>query len=147
MEWALLDTSVASMLLPSRAARPELEFYRPFLEGRTLALSFQSVAELLRLPLRNRWGTAKRRALDGFLRRFVVLPYDIVLAETWAQVMVEAERAGRRLEVGDAWIAATAVRRALPLISHDGDFLDLPVSGLQVISALTGTPKRSGHRP
>ncbi len=125
------------MLLPARRSRPDLEFYRPHIEGRTLMLSFQSVAELLRLPLRNHWGAERRHSLDAFLRRFLVLPYDVALAETWARVMVDAERAGRRLEAGDAWIAATAVRRHLTLLAHDRDLLGLPIDGLEVVSALS----------
>jgi tRNA(fMet)-specific endonuclease VapC len=34
---------------------------------------------------------------------------------------------GRRIETSDCWIAATAVRHALPLVTHNaGDFADIP---------------------
>jgi predicted nucleic acid-binding protein len=49
---------------------------------------------------------------------------------------VEAERAGRRLEADDAWIAATAIHRRLPLLTHDRDLIDLPINGLTVVSFL-----------
>jgi len=51
----------------------------------------------------------------------------------WAEVMVAARRAGRRLETADAWIAATAVLYNAPLITHNAsDYLGVP--GLQVIT-------------
>ena len=128
MAVVLLDTSVASLLLPDRAHRPELAFYRPHIIGNTPALSFQSIAELWKLAEKRRWASQRRDILDGFLRSFVVTPYDYELARVWARVCVEAERMGRRLEVGDAWIAATAVHRRIALLVHDRDFVNLPIS-------------------
>jgi len=104
------------------------------LVGNTLALSFQSVAEIWRLAVRRRWGQQRCNELDAFLRRFLVIPYDYELARVWARLSVETERVGRRLEVGDAWIAATAVHRRLTLFTHDRDLTGLPVSGLTVVS-------------
>jgi predicted nucleic acid-binding protein len=130
----LLDTSVASLLLPDRARRPELALYRPHIIGNTPALRFQSIAEPWKLAEKRRWGRERRDILDGFLRSFVVIPYDYEPARVWARVCVEAERAGRRLEAGDAWIAATAVHRRIVLLAHDRDFINLPISGLSAIS-------------
>jgi hypothetical protein len=46
---------------------------------------------------------------------------------------VEAERAGRRPQTDDAWIAATAIhRRPLPF-TRNRDLRDLPVVGLTVM--------------
>ena len=36
--------------------------------------------------------------------------------------MQDARRTGRRLEAGDAWIAATAKMLDAPLLTHDKDF-------------------------
>jgi tRNA(fMet)-specific endonuclease VapC len=130
----LLDTSVASLLLPHRAPRPELALYGPHLIGNTLTLSFQSVGEIWKLAEKHQWGPRRRADLDAFLRRFVVIPYDYELARVWAWVCVEAERAGRRLETADAWIAATAVQRRVTLLAHDSDLKDLPIAGLTVVS-------------
>jgi tRNA(fMet)-specific endonuclease VapC len=134
MAIVVLDTSVASMLLPDRARRPELARYIPRIIGNTPAVSFQSIAELWKLAETRRWGPRRRNVLDRFLRDFVVIPYHYELAMVWARVCAEAQRAGRRLEAGDAWIAATAVRHQLTLLSHDSDLKDLPVAGLAVIS-------------
>ena len=67
------------------------------------------------------------------MTEFAVISYDTPLARMWAQVMAKARSVGRRLEAGDAWIAATAVLYGLPLITHDADFRDLPVRDLNVI--------------
>jgi tRNA(fMet)-specific endonuclease VapC len=134
MALLLLDTSVASLFLPHRTRGPVRALYEPYLIGNTLALNFQSVTEIWKLAESRNWGQRRRGELDAFLRRFVVIPYDYELARVWARVCVEAERAGRRLETADAWIAATAVHRRLSLLAHDSDLKDLPIAGLTVVS-------------
>ncbi len=47
--------------------------------------------------------------------------------------MTTARRKGRRMEAGDAWIAATAVLYAAPLLTHDADFVGLDIAGLDVV--------------
>ena len=78
----------------------------------------------------------RREALDAFIRRFLIIPYDYELTQVWARIVVEAQRVGRPLETGDAWIAATAVRHSLVLYTHDSDFLDRDLPGLTVVSFL-----------
>lgn len=56
------------------------------------------------------------------------------LAKIWAKVGAQCKRNGRRLEAGDAWIAATAIHRRIPLLTHDRDYVGLEIDGLQVIS-------------
>jgi tRNA(fMet)-specific endonuclease VapC len=133
MPTVLLDTSVASLLLPHRSRRPERALYEPHLTGNTLALSFQS-AELCKLAEKRQWAERRRAELDAFLRWFVVIPYDYELARVWARVCVQGEAAGRPFETGDAWIAATAVHRRLRLFTHDRDFTGRTVKGLTVLS-------------
>jgi len=129
----LLDTSVASLV--HRGGRTSIlrNQYERHMAGQDLWISFQTAAELWMLPERNNWGTAKRAALEAFLSRFTVLPYDEGLGRTWARVMDEAIRRGRRLESADAWIVATAVEYAVPLLAHDRDLSGLNITGLQVI--------------
>ena len=134
MAVVLLDTSVASLFMPHRPRGAVRALYEPYLIDNTLALSFQSVAEIWKLAVGRRWGQRRCDELDAFLRRFLIIPYDYELARIWARLCVEAERGGRRLETGDAWIAATAVHRRLTLFTHDRDLKGLPVSGLTVVS-------------
>ena len=104
------------------------------MRNRILALSFQSVAELWHWAETRGWGEQARNDLDVFLRRFLIIPWDHELARIWARVMQKSSQIGRRLGVGDCWIAATAVHRGIPLLTHDRDFLGLSIPGLDVIS-------------
>lgn len=134
MSVVLLDTSVASLLHPKKKSDALRAEYEPHMRGQTLALSFQTVAELWDWAENNRWGTDARQRLDAFVRRFLVIPYDYGLAKTWAFVMSKSRTAGRRLEAGDCWIIATAVHREIPLLTHDRDMVGRSINGLEVIS-------------
>jgi predicted nucleic acid-binding protein len=58
------------------------------------------------------------------------------LCRQWAEVMVGAQAAGRRIESADAWIAATALLHVSPLVTHNrNDYLG--VTGLTLISHTT----------
>ena len=139
----MLDTTVASLLHPKRKDSPLRAWYKPHLEGKILVLSFQSVAELWGWAVEYRWGKKERRGLEKLLRRFLVIPYDFELAKIWAEVTAHCKRRGRRIEAGDAWIVTTAVHRRLPLLTHDADHLGLGIPGLQVISALAETERKT----
>jgi tRNA(fMet)-specific endonuclease VapC len=133
MPSVLLDTTVATLLHPKKQRWSELRLYERYLIGSTLAISFQTVAELRLWGVQKNWGAAARAGLDAFVAGFVVVPYDDELGHQWARVMAAARAVGRRLEAGDAWIAATAVRLDVPLVTHDADFRGLKVRGLTVI--------------
>ena len=136
MSVVLLDTTVVSLLHPKKRGSEILDRYALHMQKQTLALSFQSVAELWNWAETRGWGDEARNGLDLFIRRFLVIPYDYGLAQAWARAMHSSQKEGRRLETGDCWIAATAIHRRVPLLTHDRDFVDLPIPGLQVISYL-----------
>ncbi len=92
-----------------------------------------TVAELDRWVLEARWGEARRKKLRQYLEPFAVLPYDRALCAKWAEVTVAAQSCGRRIDCADAWVAATALLCAAPLITHNrNDYLGEP--GLSLIS-------------
>lgn len=130
----LLDTSVVSLLHPKKKDSRLRARYDPDMKDKTLALSFQSVAELWDWAENNHWGEANRKRLDAFVRRFLIIPYDFELAKVWARVMSASRKEARRFEAGDCWIAATAVHREIPLLTHDADFVNRSIPGLRVIS-------------
>ena len=142
MSTVLLDTTVASLLHPKKRSSLR-ELCEPHMKGQILALSFQSVAELWQWAEDNAWGHRERERLDAFLWRFLVIPYDFELAKVWAKVSSHCKKQGRRLEAGDAWIAATAVHRRIPLLSHDGDHARLEVPGLNVVSHVEEQSKQA----
>jgi predicted nucleic acid-binding protein len=115
----LLDTSVASHILRET---PEADACRPHVEGRTAALSFQTVGELWFWAEKNSWGELKRQKLEAFVRRCAVLIADEATARAWAELRATAEASGKSKSVQDLWIAATAKRHDLPLLAEDSDF-------------------------
>lgn len=136
MSIVLLDTTVVSLLHSKKRNEDLLNKYSVHMERQTLALSFQSVAELWSWAEAKEWGDEARHKLDLFLESFLIIPYDYPLAKVWARAMQFSRKEGRRLETGDCWIVATAVYRNIPLLTHDRDFLGLSISGLDVISYL-----------
>jgi tRNA(fMet)-specific endonuclease VapC len=62
-----------------------------------------------------------------YLQKFVLLPYSRNLCTLWADVTVAAQSRGCRIECADAWIAATALRHNVPLVTHNSsDYLGVP---------------------
>lgn len=57
---------------------------------------------------------------------FEPLPVDAAVARTFAEIVAEARRQGRRPKIMDTWIAATAVTHGLPVYTQDEDFLAIP---------------------
>jgi tRNA(fMet)-specific endonuclease VapC len=95
----------------------------PHLDGRLAAISFQSVAELRHGAIKESWGEAKRSVLERAIRKFVVLIPDDATVLAWAELKAEAERQGLSKSAQDLWVAATAKRHALPLLTNDRGFL------------------------
>jgi tRNA(fMet)-specific endonuclease VapC len=73
----------------------------------------------------------RRIALTG------VIPYDMTRCQTYADLNAQLLKAGRPASDNDLWIAATAIRHSIPLISHNRKHYD-EIPGLVLISE---TPK------
>ena len=126
----IVDTDVVSFLLKGDT---RAQLYRPHLEGKTLALSFMTVAELYQWAYIRNWGEQKLTRLEEQLRAYVIVPYDNELCKQWATICVERQRLGRPISVQDAWIAATALWHGCPVVTHNrDDFAN--IKGLTVIS-------------
>lgn len=66
--------------------------------------------------------------------RFQVLPVDEDVARAWAQMRAYLVASDRRINVNDAWIAATAAAHEVPVFTQDADFKALSgVAGLTVV--------------
>jgi predicted nucleic acid-binding protein len=132
MDTVLLDTNIVSFLLKgdSRAT-----LYAPHLREQRLAISFMTVAELFQWAFVRRWSERRRQELDVSLQKYAVLPFDIALCRLWGEIRAECQAKGRPISPQDAWIAATALRYEIPLITHNpGDFE--PIDALSVISEI-----------
>ena|SRR5665213_2219540 len=66
------------------------------------------------------------RTLLSVQEIFEPIPIDNEIARTFAEIVAEARRLGKRPKVMDSWIAATAVARDLPVYTQDEDFLAIP---------------------
>jgi predicted nucleic acid-binding protein len=89
------------------------------MRGSDLVVSFMTVAEMRQGALDARWGQHKCTALETYLADFSVLHTDSQLCSTWAAVRNESTRKGRQMSSADAWIAATALVLAVPLVTNN----------------------------
>jgi len=65
--------------------------------------------------------------LEQYLSNYLIIPVDQSLCREWAYICAKRQSAGRPISPQDAWIAATALRYDLPLVTHNiKDFLDIP---------------------
>jgi len=126
----LVDTNVVSYVFKSG---PRSESYARLLLNRIPAVSLVTIGELLYGVRLARWGPTRSREFESKLHRYVVISHDYDVAATYARVMTIRRQAGRPITTNDAWIAATAVRHNLPLVTHNRrDFDDIP--GLDILS-------------
>ncbi len=119
-------------------AAPLATLYRPLLEGRAFVLLFQTVAELRFGALRQGWGKQRLDRLDQRVARAELVWPGPELLEEYVALRVRCEQAGHGLAQShhdaDRWIAATAIRLGVPLVSHDAVFKAAP--GLTFETAL-----------
>ena len=74
------------------------------------------------------------RTLDA-LSDIEILAVDEAVAASWAVLRAHLAESGRRLNVNDLWIAATALAHQIPVVTQDEDFSPVEgVGGLQVVS-------------
>ncbi len=113
----VLDTSV---FIASESGRPLNVDLLP----EEAAVSVVTLAELQAgvLAARDTQTRARRLATLDILNDVEILPVDADVALIWAQLRVSLAESGRRINVNDLWIAATAARHGLPVVSQDDDF-------------------------
>lgn len=124
----LIDTNILSFRMKSH---PLADLYQPHLDGVSLAVSFQTYAEMWAGAELAGWGQKKREKLTEVLAGTLVLVGDEAVCHKYAEV--KAARKHRTMPVADAWIAATALAFDLELVTHNpADFVDIP--GLKIIT-------------
>ena len=130
----VIDTDVYSADLSETAL---IAVYEPIIVGRPAFLSFQTVAELHFGALRRNWGAARMRSStprspprrSSTLARISSLPTLTCVRSA----SVSVTHSGNASTIADRWIAATALRLGIPLVSNDRIFEGAP--GLRLESA------------
>lgn len=112
----LVDTDVFSFFFRRDNRRLA---YRDDVQKHTLCLSFASVAELRFGAILSGWGSPRRTALEASLRSYVMLGVDADTTQCWAEIRAECQRKGQPIASEDCWIAATALRHDIPLVTHN----------------------------
>jgi tRNA(fMet)-specific endonuclease VapC len=131
----VVDTDVYSArFLPDSALARR---YEPLLVGRIEFVSFQTVAEVRYGARLRGWGTTRLRRMEHEIARTEIVHSGPELIEIYADLRVACQRIGHALSQrehdADRWIAATAIRLGIPLVSNDGVFEHTP--GLVVETA------------
>lgn len=133
----VIDTDVFSAdLVPgSRLA----ERYASLITGRPAFISFQTAAELRYGGIRRGWGPARMLRLEAKLQRVEVIHSGPELVAIYAQLRADCEGTGHALgqkaHTADRWIAATAIRLGIPLVSNDGIFRGAPGLRLETLAS------------
>jgi len=122
----VVDTMVLSALI-NAARQPEIAAeYAKSIEARPVVVSFATVTELRYGAMKAGRGDLRRRALERDLARFVVVQPDDRLMAVCAELRSTCEAAahplGQKIHEADGWIASTAMRLRVELISDDRVF-------------------------
>ena len=127
----VVDTDVASFFI--NGDRIRMPRYEPHLRSRGLVVPFAAFAELLYGAEVKNWGPNRRADIDTFIGRGWIHYPNERLRALWAEIRAAARRSGRPLPEQDAWVAATALYRDVPLVTHNARHY-VGVPGLQVIT-------------
>jgi tRNA(fMet)-specific endonuclease VapC len=138
MDAVLLDTDVFSYLL--RAGDRRGDPYRTHVRGKTIAVSFITVGELYYGAKKRSWNAKTIASLEQHLKAAVIVPYDVEICKTYGELRATLKTASGsdRVLQNDLWIAATAVRHKLSLVTNNRKHFD-GIPGLNLISAAPKT--------
>jgi len=109
----VLDTDAASDYIKGGSASS----VAGRLVGRTMALSFVTVGEMVKWPELYGWGERRREHLVQWLESVDVVVGDEAVAHLWGRIFARAQRAGRTPPINDSWIAASCLSYGLPLLT------------------------------
>jgi len=131
----VIDTDVfgADLVPGSKLAA----IYEPIIVGRPSFISFQTAAELRYGALKRGWGPTRMLKLEARINEAEIVHSGPELVLVYAQLRVDCERIGHALSQrdhdADRWVAATALRLRIPLVSNDGIFNKVPGLALESV--------------
>lgn len=123
----VIDTDVFGADL-GRSALTAL--YEPIVIGRPAFISFQTAAELRYGAIRRQWGARRMRELEAKIATAETVHTGPDLVLVHANLRAACERIGHALgqreHNADRWVASTALRLGIPLVSNDAIFENVP---------------------
>jgi tRNA(fMet)-specific endonuclease VapC len=126
----VVDTMAVSALINASRNPQRAAAYRRAINDDSVLVSFVTITELRFGALLAGWGELRRRGLERDLARLVVVQPDDQLMRTCAEIRASCQRAGHalghKIHEADRWIASTAIRLAVDLVSDDTVFRNLP---------------------
>lgn len=124
----LVDTDVFSYI---HTQRGPWAAFAPFIERRTVAMSFITVAELWLGARKRDWGEKKSKDLEVAIGVYLQLPPDSRVAMLYADIAKACMgQLGGDKEEHDLWIASTAIAFELPLVTNNlGDYQTIQRAG------------------
>lgn len=126
----VVDTMAISALLSATRNPVLAAAYRTVIGSDRVVVSFATVTELRYGALRAGWGELRRRALERDLAKFVVVQPDDQLMYRCAELRSSCARIGhglgQKIHEADRWIAATALRMRIDVVSDDAVFHGVP---------------------
>lgn len=136
MDAVLVDTDVFSYLMKEK--HPLAAAYRQRVKGKTLALCFVTVGELLSGAKKRSWSRKSLASLEQRFKAAVIVPFDYRLCQAYAELsaLKTPEGSDRIMGANDRWIAACALRHGLPLVSHNRKHFE----GIPGLTLLTEAP-------
>ena len=119
--------------------------YRGHVRGKTIAVSFITVGELYYGATKARWSAKTIASLEQHLKAAVIVPYDVEMCKTYARLRaaLKTETGSDRVLQNDLWVAASAVRHNLPLITNNRKHFE-GIPGLNLISE---APRKQQPQP
>ena len=113
MKGIVVDTDVFSFIFKGDT---RTQIYRPMLNSFTPCLSFLTVAELYRWSIVRKWGVKQVDSLKREIAGYFILEHDDATAWEWARI---TSVPGKQIGFSDAWVAASAIRNGLPLLTNN----------------------------
>lgn len=130
-----VDTMVVSWLFDERT-NALADQYRALIGRRRVLVSFQTVMELRYGALAASWGELGRRRLERRIAELTTIEGDDGLTSRCAELRNDCRKIGhplaQKVHDGDRWVAASALRLGVPLVSDDDVFVGAP--SLELVS-------------
>jgi tRNA(fMet)-specific endonuclease VapC len=131
--YAVIDTMIASAILVGNrnaVTASIIQRYEHYLQGKSVVLSFATVCELRYGALKSRWGARRAESMESWIGKVSVVLPDNDMVTVCATLRSECEQQGHglkdKIHDSDRWIASTAIRYRIPLISDDAIFRGAP---------------------